>query len=82
MLQFCGHENNRLKLKTFYFFKKFSAFFSLLSVDLMLGNNYKKYCHPRQPYIIERYRALKRIPAKLRAIRVVLIPVDARRIRR
>lgn len=38
---------------------------------------HQKYCNPRKADIVERYRPLKRIRSSLRAIRVVLIPVDA-----
>lgn len=38
---------------------------------------HQKYCNPRKADIVERYRPLKRIRSSLRAVRVVLIPVDA-----
>jgi len=44
--------------------------------------NYKKYGHPSQPNVVKGDCSLERIAAELRAIRVVLIPVHARRVRR
>lgn len=44
------------------------------------GNKYQKYCHPRQTNVVERYRALEGVAAELRAVRVVLIPINARRV--
>jgi hypothetical protein len=40
------------------------------------GHNYKKYRHPGQSDVVERDGALKWVPAQLRAVGVVLIPVD------
>lgn len=37
--------------------------------------------HPRHANVVERNGALERIAAQLRAVRVILIPINARRIR-
>ena len=41
----------------------------------MGGDNYEKYCHPRQANVVKRYRALKGVTTELSAVGVVLIPV-------
>lgn len=43
---------------------------------------YQKYRHPGHANVVERNGALERIAAQLRAVRVVLVPIHARRIRR
>lgn len=45
-------------------------------------NNYQEYCHPRQSDIIERDCSLEWVAAELCAVSVILIPVDARGLRR
>lgn len=50
--------------------------------DFNDADNYEKYGHPSQPNVVERYGALERVPTQLGAIRVVLIPIDAWRLRR
>lgn len=51
-------------------------YFVILILTLKMWT-YQKYCNPRKADIIEWYRPLKRVRSPLRAVRVVLIPVDA-----
>lgn len=63
--------------------KSFSvSFFLSRNIKFNDGNNYKKYRHPRQSDVVEGDRSLEWVSAELRAIGVVLIPIDTRRLRR
>lgn len=52
------------------------------TITLFITYTYQKNGHPRQPNIVKRYRALERIGASLSAVRIILVPINARRISR
>lgn len=83
----CGHTQTHATIIKIYFSISFrreqeKLFSFVQKVRLSTsgfneGNNYKKYRHPRQSNVVEGDRALERVITELRAIGVVLIPVNA-----
>lgn len=51
-------------------------------ISIAKHNTYEKNRNPSEPNVVKRYSPLERVRAPLRTVRVILIPVNARRVGR